>query len=180
MENKKEILKRISRFLVWARLGQGEGNGNPPQYSRLENPMDGGAWQGAVHGVSKSRTWLSNFTFNFPFMYWRRKWQPTAVFLPRESQGREPGGLPSMGSHRVRHDWSDLAAAAADWGRARLEGQKFASTHIKLKISLLHNQVETPWKQLPKMLRRRGGPVKKMRTASEEGQKSRCRILEGS
>ena len=46
-------------------------------------------------------------------MHWRRKWQPTPVFLPGESQGRgEPGGLPSMGSHRVGHDWSDLAAAA--------------------------------------------------------------------
>ena len=50
----------------------------------------------------------------FPFMHWRRKWQPTPVFLPGESQGRrEPGGLPSLGSHRVGHDWSDLAAAAA-------------------------------------------------------------------
>ena len=38
------------------------------------------------------------------FMYWRRKWQPTPVFLPGESQGREPGGPPSMGSHRVGHD----------------------------------------------------------------------------
>ena len=45
--------------------------------------------------------------------YWRRKWQPTPVFLPGESQGREPRGLPSMGSHRVGHDWSNLAAAAA-------------------------------------------------------------------
>ena len=46
-------------------------------------------------------------------MHWRRKWQPTPVFLPGESQGRgEPGGLPSMGSHRVGHNWSNLAAAA--------------------------------------------------------------------
>ena len=49
----------------------------------------------------------------FTFMHWRRKWQPTPVFLPGESQGGEPGGLPSMGLHRVGHDWSDLAAAAA-------------------------------------------------------------------
>ena len=49
----------------------------------------------------------------FTFMHWRRKWQPTPVFLPGESQGQgEPGGLPSMGSHRVRHNWSNLAAAA--------------------------------------------------------------------
>ena len=44
-------------------------------------------------------------------MHWRRKWQPTPVFLPGESQGQEPGGLPSVGSHRVGHDWRDLAAA---------------------------------------------------------------------
>ena len=50
----------------------------------------------------------------FTFMHWRRKWQPTPVFLPGKSQGLgEPGGLLSMGSHRVRHDWCDLAAAAA-------------------------------------------------------------------
>ena len=49
------------------RLGSfpGEGNGNPLQYSCLENPMEGGAWRAAVHGVSKSRTWLSDFTFTF-------------------------------------------------------------------------------------------------------------------
>ena len=62
----------------------GEGNGNPLQYSCLENPMDGGNWQAAVHGVAKSRTRLSDFTFT----HWRRKWQPTPVFLPGESQGR--------------------------------------------------------------------------------------------
>ena len=61
----------------------GEGNGTPLQYSCLENPMDGGAWWAAVHVVAKSRTQLSDFTF----MHWRRKWQPTPVFLPGESQG---------------------------------------------------------------------------------------------
>ena len=62
----------------------GEGNGTPLQYFCLENPMDGGAWWVAVHGVAKSRTRLSDFTF----MHWRRKWQPTPVFLPGESQGQ--------------------------------------------------------------------------------------------
>ena len=66
----------------------GEGNGTPLQYSCLENPMDGGAWQAEVHGVAKSQTRLSDFTFTFHFMHWRRKWQPTPVFLPGESQGR--------------------------------------------------------------------------------------------
>ena len=64
----------------------GEGNGNPLQYSCLESPMGRGAWWAAVHGVVKSWTRLSNFTFTF--MHWRRKWQPTPVFLPGESQGR--------------------------------------------------------------------------------------------
>ena len=61
-----------------------EGNGTPLQYSCLENPMDGGAWCAPVHGVTKSRTRLSDFTF----MHRRRKWQPTPVFLPGESQGQ--------------------------------------------------------------------------------------------
>ena len=60
----------------------GEGNGTPLQYSCLENPMDRGAWWAAVHGVARSRTQLSDVTF----MPWRRKWQPTPVFLPGESQ----------------------------------------------------------------------------------------------
>ena len=68
-------------------LYTGEGNGTPLQYSCLQNPMDRGAWWAAVHGVTKSRTRLSNFTF-FTFMHWRRKWQPTPVFLPGESQGQ--------------------------------------------------------------------------------------------
>ena len=66
----------------------GEGNGNPLQYSCLENPRDGGAWQAAVHGVAKSRTWLTGFTLIFTFMHWRRKWQPTPLLLPGESHGQ--------------------------------------------------------------------------------------------
>ena len=59
----------------------GEGNGNPLQYSCLENSMDGRAWWAAAHGVTKSRTRLSDFTFTL------KKWQPTPVFLPGGSQG---------------------------------------------------------------------------------------------
>ena len=65
-----------------------EGDGTLLQYSRLENTMDGGAWWAAVHGITKSPTRLSDFTFTFHFHDWRRKWQPTLVFLPGESQGR--------------------------------------------------------------------------------------------
>ena len=70
-------------LLFGGSLKKGEGNGTPLQYSCLENPMDGGAWWAAVHGVAKRRTRLSDFTF----MHWRRKWQPTPVFLPGESHG---------------------------------------------------------------------------------------------
>ena len=66
----------------------GEGNGTPLQYSCLENPMDGGAWKAAVHGVAEGQTQLSDFIF-ITFMHWRRKWQPTPVFLPGESQGQK-------------------------------------------------------------------------------------------
>ena len=65
----------------------GEGSGAPPQSSRLENPMDRGAWWAAVHGVAKTRARLSDFAFTSRFMHWRRKWQPIPVFLPGESQG---------------------------------------------------------------------------------------------
>ena len=76
----------VTEHLTLGKVNKGESNGNPLQYSCLENPMDGGAWWAAVHGVSKTRTRLSDFTFTF--MHWRRKWQPTPVFLPGESQGR--------------------------------------------------------------------------------------------
>ena len=66
----------------------GEGNGTPLQYSCLENPMDGGAWKAAVHGVAEGQTRPNDFTFTFHFPALERKWQPTPVFLPGESQGR--------------------------------------------------------------------------------------------
>ena len=91
----------------------GEGNGTPLWYSCLENPMDGGAWQAAVHGVAKSQTRLSNFTFTFHFPSLEKEMATHSSVLAWRIPGTgEPGGLPSMGSHRVRHDWSDLAAAA--------------------------------------------------------------------
>ena len=69
-------------------LTAGEGNGNPLQYSCLENPMDAGAWWAAVHGVVKSRTRLSNFTFTFHFHALEKDMQPTPVFLPGEFHRR--------------------------------------------------------------------------------------------
>ena len=66
----------------------GEGNGTPLQYSCLENPIDGGPWWAAVHGVAKSRAGLSDFTFTFHFHALEKEWQHTPVFLPGESQGQ--------------------------------------------------------------------------------------------
>ena len=86
----------------------------PLQYSCLENPMDGGAWWAAVHGVAKSRTRLSNFTFTVHFHALEKEMATHSSVLAWRIPGTgEPDGLPSMGSHRVGHDWSDLAAAAA-------------------------------------------------------------------
>ena len=92
----------------------GEGNGDPLQYSCLENPMDRGAWWAAVHGVMKSWTRLSDFTFTFHFHALEEEMATHSSVLAWRIPGTgEPGGLLSMGSHRVGHDWSDLAVAAA-------------------------------------------------------------------
>ena len=72
--------------------------------SCLENPMDGGAWWAAVHGVTKSQTRLASSLSLFTFMHWRKKWQPTSVLAWRIPGMGEPGGLPSMGLHRVGHN----------------------------------------------------------------------------
>ena len=83
----------------------GEGNGTPLQYSCLENPMDGGAWWAAVHGVAKSWTRLSDFTFTFHFHALEKEMATHSSVLAWRIPGMgEPGGLPSMGSHRVGHD----------------------------------------------------------------------------
>ena len=83
----------------------GEGDGTPLQYSCLENPMDGGAWWAAVHGVAKSRTRLSNFTFTFHFHALGKEMATLSCVLAWRIAGKgEPAGLPSMGSHRVGHN----------------------------------------------------------------------------
>ena len=99
-------------YLIKVRIR--EGNGNPLQYSCLENPMDIGAWWAAVHGVARSRTWLSDFTFTFHFHALEKEMAThSSVLAWRIPRTGEPGGLPSLGSHRVGYDWSNLAAAAA-------------------------------------------------------------------
>ena len=95
----------------------GEGNDTPLQYFCLENPMGGGAWWATVHGVAKSRTRLSYFTFTFHFHALEKEMATHSSVLAWRIPGMgEPDGLPSMGYHRVGHDWSDLAAAAAAMG----------------------------------------------------------------
>ena len=80
--------------------------------------MDGGAWWAAVHEVAKSRTRLSDFTFTFHFHALEKEMAAHSSVLAWRIPGMsEPGALPSMGSHRVRHNCSDLAAAAAAAGQ---------------------------------------------------------------
>ena len=83
----------------------GEGDGTPLQCSRLVNPMDGGAWWAAVHGVAKSQTLLSNFTFTFHFHALEKEMATYSSTLAWRIPGTgQPGGLPFMGSHRDGHD----------------------------------------------------------------------------
>ena len=96
-------------FRLWMPLNNkvniGEGNGTPLQYSCLENPMDGGAWKAAVHGVAEGRTRLSNFTFTFHFHALEKEMATHSSVLAWRIPGMwGPGGLPSMGPHRVGHD----------------------------------------------------------------------------
>ena len=92
----------------------GEGTGAPLHYSCLEIPMDGGGWWAAVHAVVKDQTRLSNFTFTFHFHSLEKEMATYSSVLDWRIPGTEkPGRLPSTGSHRVGHDWHDLAAAAA-------------------------------------------------------------------
>ena len=107
------IMCIVNAKMSWIEANHGssrEGNGTPLQYSCLENPMDRGAWKAAVHGV----TWLSDFTFTFLFPALEKEMATHSSVLAWRIPGTgEPDGLPSMGSHRVGHYWSDLAAVAA-------------------------------------------------------------------
>ena len=86
-------------------IRSGEGNGTPLQYSCLGNPIDGGAWWAAVHGVAKSQARLSDFTFIFHFHALEKEMATHSSVLAWRIPGtEEPGRLPSMGSHRVGHD----------------------------------------------------------------------------
>ena len=101
----KIFTSKLTTFITVTDSVLGEGNGTPLQYSCLENPMDRGAWWAAVHGVAKSRIRLSVFTFTFHFHALEKEMATHSSVLAWRIPGTgEPGGLPSMGSHRVRHN----------------------------------------------------------------------------
>ena len=104
-----DTTERLPFHFSLARIGGG--NGNPLLCSCLENPMDWGAWWAAVYRVAQSRTRLP-FTFHLHALE-EEMATHSSVLAWRIPWTEEPGGLPSIGSHRVGHDWSDLAAAAA-------------------------------------------------------------------
>ena len=92
----------------------GEGNGAPLQCSCLENPMDRGTWWAAVHGVAKSRTQLSDFTFTFHFYALEKEMATHSCVLAWRIPGMgEPGGLPSMGSQ----SWTQLKRLSSSSSR---------------------------------------------------------------
>ena len=97
------MMERWQEQQIWGWLG--EGDSTPLQYSCRENPMDGGAWWAAVHGVTKSRTRLSDFTFTFHFHTLEKEMAIHSSVLAWRIPGMgESDGLLSMGSHRVGHD----------------------------------------------------------------------------
>ena len=78
--------------------------------------MDWGVWWAVVHGVAKSWTWLNDFTFTFHFHALEKEMATHSSVLAWRIPGTgEPGGLPSMGSHRVRHDWRNSSSSSSLW-----------------------------------------------------------------
>ena len=92
--------------------------------------------------------WATSLSL-FTFMSWRRKWQPTPVFLPGKSQGWGSLGLPSMGSHRAGHDWSDLAVAVCTrycakhrWGKRNKEGSLLCKVDSTVRTTDVYKQLK--------------------------------------
>ena len=110
-------------------LGDGEGDGTP--LSCLENPMERGAWWAAVHGVAKSQTRLSNFPFTFHFHTLGKEMTTHSSVLAWRIPGMEPGGLPSMGLHRIVHNCSDLATYSVN--------EEFPGTKCTLGHKMTHS-----------------------------------------
>ena len=97
--------------------------------------MDGGAWWAAVHEVAKSRTRLSDFTFTFHFYALEKEMAThSSVLVWRIPGTEEPDGLPSMGSHKVRHDWSNLAAAVLGLLVGLFAVEAFSQMHATVRL----------------------------------------------
>ena len=121
---KLQIIRDITRILLCPKILDREGNGTPLQYSCLENPMDGAAWKAAVHGVAEGQPRLNDFTFTFHFHALEKEMATHSSVLAWRIPGiGEPGGLPSMGSHRVGHDWSNLAHTPLEEKRTRTDNK---------------------------------------------------------
>ena len=124
----KMFFKRASQANV------GEGNGNPLQYSCLENPMDGGAWQAAVHGVAKSWTRLSDFTFIFHFPPLEKEMATHSSVLAWRIPGMgEPGGCRLWG-----HTESDTTEVTQQQQQANVK----SAAMIELSPSLGHLKLQ--------------------------------------
>ena len=127
--------------------------------------MDGGAWWAAVHRVAKSQTQLSDFTFTFHFHASEMEMATHSSVLAWRIRGTgEPGGWPSMGSHRVRHDWSDLAAAAA--GQQEIEGRRRRGWQRMRRLDGITGSMHMSLSQLQEMWRT-GKPGVLQSTASQ-------------
>ena len=156
--HQKKLLEQ--QLTLWQKLVE-DVDGTPLQYSCLENPMDGGAWEAAVHGVEKSRTRLSDFTFTFHFHALEKEMATHTIVLAWRIPGDGGAdGLPSMGSHRVGHDWSNLAAAAA--AAAAVEDVKYneefnSSFDAWLQIAFKPHSVPSPY--APHLGKPKGKPV---------------------
>ena len=124
--------------------------------------MDGGAWKAAVHGVAEGRTRPSGFTFTFHFHALEKEMVTHSSVLAWRIPGMtELGGLPSMGSHRVGHDWSDLAVAAerklvisvkwdgsgnqSSFCRGRECSEEFSFLFFTIDILMWYVHVTLPW-----------------------------------
>ena len=143
------IRQDLVTLCTWLEEKTGEGNGTPLQYSCLETPMDREAWWAAVHEVTESWTQLSDFTFTFHFHALEKEMAIHSSILAWRILGAgEPGGLPFLGSHRVGHDWSDLAAAAKlflSWIFFKFLERVFAFS----KLDLLPQQVTALEQECP-------------------------------
>ena len=129
----------LTAFAYTHYISNGEGNGTPLQYSCLETPMDRGAWWAAVHKSVKSWIRLSNFTFTFQFHALEKEMATHSSVLAWRIPGMgEPGGLPSVGLHRVGHDWRDLAVAAAHFWFHFPSYPAYMFEFIMITISLIY------------------------------------------